>query len=232
MSKQVAVIGLGRFGTSLALVLQAAGYDVMGIDKSQELVDSISSDVSHAVAVEATNESALKKLSIDNFDVAVVAIGDSIQDSVMITILLKKMGVKYIVARADNELHGEILAHIGAHKVIFPEKDTAYREGPILTMPEVTDFIPLGKGVGVVKIQVPGFFIGRTLRDIGFNSAVKNGVIVLMIQRENEGIVNPGLDEVVRYTDVLVVAGINVDIERIIEKASKNITNHSSGNVS
>jgi trk system potassium uptake protein TrkA len=219
MAKQVAVIGLGRFGTSLAVMLHNSGYEVLAIDKASDLVENISTQVTHAVRINATNEIALQKLGITNFDVAVVTIGASIQDSVMVTILLKKMGVKFIVARADNELHGEILASIGADKIIFPEKDTAFRTGPVLTMRDVTDFVPLGLGSGIVKSKAPSAFVGRTLADIGFGSGTKNGAVVLMIQRGKEGIVNPAIDEVVSYVDILIIAGNNDDIEKIIEKA-------------
>jgi trk system potassium uptake protein TrkA len=131
------------------------------------------------------------------------------------------MGVKYIVARADNELHGEILSSIGANKVIFPEKDTAFRMGPVLTMKEVTDFIPLGNGSGIVKAKAPTNFVGRTLADIGFSSGAKSGAVVLMIQRGKEGLINPQIDEVISYVDILIIAGNNNDIEKIIEKAEK-----------
>jgi len=132
---------------------------------------------------------------------------------------LKKLGVRYIVARADNELHGDILQNIGANKVIFPEKDTAMRSGPVLTMKDVTDFIPIGNGSGVVKLPAPSFFVGRTLADVGFGSASRHGAVVLMIQRGKEGIISPAMDEVISYIDVLIVAGNNSDIEKIIEKA-------------
>lgn len=233
MSKQVAVIGLGRFGTNLAITLHNAGYEVLAIDKASDLVDSIGPYVTHAVRTNATNESALQKLGIGNFDVAVVTIGNSIQDSVMATIVLKKLGVPYIVARADNQLHGDILESIGANKVIFPERDTAFRAGPVLTMKEVTDFIPVGNGSGIVKAKAPSYFVGRTLADIGFGSASKNGAVVLMIQRGKEGIVNPSVDEVVSYIDVLIIAGNNSDIEKLMEKAEKFYMNdnkkHSNG---
>jgi trk system potassium uptake protein len=221
MSKQVAVIGLGRFGASLARILFNAGYEVLAIDKASELVDEISDSVTHAVRADATNKIALEKIDIKRFDVVVVAVG-LIQESVMITILLKNMGVRYIVARADNELHRDILENIGAHKVIFPEKDTAFREGPVLTMEEVTDFIPIGNGSGVLKLKIPPSFVGRTLEDIGFGSAAREGAVVLMIQRGKEGIVNPSINEVVSHIDVLIIAGNNNDIEVIIEKA-KNL---------
>jgi trk system potassium uptake protein len=220
MSKQVAIIGLGRFGASLAVILHDAGYEVLAIDRASDLVENISSQVTHAVRANATNEAVLQKLGIGSFDVAVVTIGASIQDSVMSTILLKKLGVRYIIARADNELHGEILSSIGADKVIFPERDTAVRTGPILTMRDVVDYIPLMNGAGIVKAKAPGFFVGRTLADIGFQSGSRNGVVVLMIQRGKEGIVNPSPQEVVSHIDILIMAGNNSEIEKILEKGN------------
>jgi trk system potassium uptake protein len=221
MSKQVAVIGLGRFGTSLAVVLHDAGYEVLGIDKSGELVEGITPYVTHAVRADATREASLQKLGISNFDVAIVTVGASIQDSVMITILLKKMGVRYIVARADNQLHGEILENIGADKVIFPERDTALRTGPILTMKGVADFIPLSNGSGIVKAKATPYFIGKTLADIGFGTGSRTGAAVLMIQRGKEGIINPSQDEVISHIDVLIIAGNNSDIDKLLEKIDK-----------
>jgi trk system potassium uptake protein len=218
MSKQIAIFGLGRFGTSLARTLYETGYEVLAVDKASDLVENIGPYVTHAVRTNAINEAALKKLGIENFDMAVVAIGQSIQDSVMITILLKKLGVRYIVARADSELHGEILSSIGADKVIFPEKDTALRTGPVLTMKGVEDFIPLGSGAGIVKAPATPYFIGKTLGDIGFGTNQKNEAAVLMIQRGKEAIINPGTQEVVSHVDVLIIVGNNSDIDQLLEK--------------
>jgi trk system potassium uptake protein TrkA len=221
MNKQVAVIGLGRFGTSLAVTLHNAGYEVLAIDKASDLVESIGSQVTHAVRANATNESVLQKLGIGAFEVAVVTIGASIQDSVMITILLKKLGVRYIIARADNELHGDILSSIGADKVIFPERDTAIRTGPILTMRDVTDFIPITNGSGIVKAKATEYFIGKTLADLGFGTGSKSGAVVLMIQRGKELLINPSIEEVVSRVDVLIMAGDNGEIEKLLEKTDK-----------
>jgi trk system potassium uptake protein len=230
MSKEVAVIGLGRFGTSMAMILHDAGYEVLAIDKSADLIEGIAPYVTHAVQADATKESALHKLGIGHFDVAIVTVGASIQDSVMITILLRKLGVRYIVARADNQLHGEILENIGAHKILYPERDTAIRVGPVLTMQGVDDFIPLINSSGIVKAKATPFFVGKTLADIGFSSPDKNGAIVLMIQRGKEGIVNPGLDEVVSHIDILIIAGNNTDIDELLDKVetpeANNIKNH------
>jgi trk system potassium uptake protein len=221
MSKQVAIIGLGTFGTCLSLALLDAGYEVLAIDQEAEPVENISSKITHAVRANATSELALQKLGIKNVDVAVVAVGASIQNSVMITILLKRMGVRYLVARADNELHGAILESIGADKIIFPERDIALRTGPILTMRDVADFIPLDKGSGIVKAKATPYFIGKTLKDLGLGPETKSGATVLMIQRGNEGILNPSSDEVVSHIDVLIIAGNTSDIDKLLEKADK-----------
>ena len=225
MSKQVAVIGLGTFGKSLAVILHDAGYEVLAIDKVADLVEGISPSVTHAVRADATNEAALQKLGISTYDVAVVTVGASIQNSVMITILLRKLGVRYIVARADNELHGDILESIGANKVIFPERDTATRTGPILTMKGVVEFIPLENGSGIVKAKATPYFVGKTLSDIGFGTGAGKEAVVLMIQRGKEGIINPGAEEVVSHIDVLIMAGNNIEIEKLLE-----ITGESEGN--
>jgi trk system potassium uptake protein TrkA len=223
MSKQAAVIGLGRFGTNLAIAFNKAGYNVLAIDRVSNLVESVASQVTHAVRADATNESALRKLDIDRYDVVVVTIGTSIQDSVMTTILLKKLGVRYIVARADSELHGEILSSIGADKIIFPERDTAIRSAPILTMRGVFDFIPLENGSGIVKAKATPYFIGKTLNDIGFSFGEKSGVVVLMIQRGKEAIINPAMTEVVSHIDSLVLVGNNIGIDKILEKTDNNV---------
>ena len=234
MNKQVAVIGLGTFGKSLAVILHDAGYEVLAIDKVADLVEGISPSVTHAVRADATNEAALQKLGISTYDVAVVTVGASIQDSVMITILLRKLGVRYIVARADNELHGDILESIGANKVIFPEQDTATRTGPILTMKGVVDFIPLENGSGIVKAKATPYFVGKTLSDIGFGTGAGKEAVVLMIQRGKEGIINPGAEEVVSQIDVLIMAGNNIEIEKLLEKTGESggnsVKKHGNGN--
>lgn len=216
-SKQVAVIGLGTFGTNMATLLNKAGYEVLAIDKLIERVENIGPNVTHAVRADATSEAALQKLGLGSFDVVIVTVGESIQDSVLITILLNKLGVRYIVARAENELHGEILEHIGANKVLFPERDTAIRTGPILTMRGVVDFIPLENGSGIVKAKATPYFVGKTLNDIGFGTKNGKEAVVLMIQRGKEGLINPAADEVVSRIDFLIMAGNIMHIESLLE---------------
>ncbi|MDO8568974.1 MAG: TrkA family potassium uptake protein [Dehalococcoidales bacterium] len=221
MSKQIAVIGLGKFGVNLASALHNGGYDVLAIDKVADIVENIAPNVGQAVRADATNESVLKKLGITNFNVAVVAIGAAIQESVMVTILLKKLGVRHVVARADNELHGSILEKIGADKVVYPERDTALRIAPILNLRDVNDYIPITSGSGASKVMVPPYFVGKTLLDIGFGPGGKREVVVLLIQRGKEAIINPSLQEVVSHIDVLLVTGNDSEVEKLFAEAEK-----------
>ncbi len=123
MKKQVLILGLGRLGISLATTLFNMGHDVMAVDDDEKRIQSMSSQITHAVQADATDEAVLKELGVGNFDVAIVTMGLSIQSSVLSTILLKKLGVPYVIARAENELHGSILEKIGADKVVFPERE-------------------------------------------------------------------------------------------------------------
>lgn len=121
--KQFVVIGIGRFGESIATTLFSMGHDVLAIDKDEERVQYISSKVTHAVQADATDESTLKSLGIRNFDVAVVTVGENIQSNILITLLCKEAGIRYVLAKAQNELHSKVLYKIGADKVVFPERD-------------------------------------------------------------------------------------------------------------
>jgi trk system potassium uptake protein TrkA len=222
MKKQIVVIGLGRFGVNVATTLYGMGHDVLALDKEEKNVLNVASQLTRAIQADATDEAIIKELGLADFDVAIVAIGEAIESSVLITILLKKLGVRYIVARADSELHGSILEKIGADKVVYPERDTASRIAHILTLTDVMDYIPVGDGYGIAKFKAPSYLVGRTLGDIGFGPGGKRDVAVLLLQRGKEAIVNPSQDEVVSLVDVLSVAGSDNRIEALLAEAEKS----------
>ena len=219
MKKQIVVIGLGRFGVSIATTLHKMGHDVLALDNEEKNVLKVSSQLTRAIQADATDEAIIKELGIADFDVAIVAIGAAVESSVLITILLKKLGVRHIVARADSELHGSILEKIGVDRVIYPESETASRIAHILTLTDIVDYIPVGEGYGVAKFKVPSYFVGKTLGDIGFGPGGKRNVAVLLLQRGKEAIVNPSQEEVVSLIDVLIVAGSDDKIEELLTGA-------------
>jgi trk system potassium uptake protein len=206
MKKQIVVIGLGRLGESLAGTLVSIGHEVLALDRNENLVQAVSPFVTHAVQVDPTNEPALRALGVGNFDIGVVALAQ-IEDSVLSTILLQKLGVRFIIARAISEPHGTILEKLGVNKVIYPERDMGTGMAYVLTLGNVIDYIPVTAGYGVVKMSVPTNYIGQSLSDIGFGHSGRLEVIVLLLQRGQDIIVSPRTSEAVRPEDVLVVSG-------------------------
>lgn len=220
MKKQVVVIGLGRLGTALATTLRELGHDVLALDVDEKNVQDIATQITHAVRADATDEATLKELGVGNFDIAIVTTPE-IQSSVLTTVLLKKLGVGYVIARAENDIHGGILEKIGADKVIYPERDMGTMIAHVLTLGDVIDYIPVTAGYGVVKLIAPPSFVGQTLSGLGFGSKGKWKVAVLLILRKQEVTITPGGAEVVKPDDTLVVSGNWDNLEELTSKYLK-----------
>ena len=216
MKKLVAVIGLGRFGVSVATTLQRLGHDVLAIDSDEKSVQNIAAQLPHAVQADATNEAVLKELEIKNFDVAIVAMGSDVESSVLATILVKSLGVKHVIARANDALHGSILERIGADSVVYPEREMGVRTAHRMMLREVSDYMSVIDRYGIVKLAAPGRFVDKRLSEVGFGPGGKVEVGVLLIQRKKEVIVSPGPEEEIRAGDVLILAGNDDSIERLL----------------
>ena len=204
-SKQFAIIGLGRFGSSVASTLVKAGYDVLVVDIDEERVQKFADEVTHVVKADTTDEAVVKSLGLRNFDVVVVAIGHYIQASVLTTLLLKEAGVKYIVAKADNALHGKMLEKIGADRVVYPERDMGVRIAHNLTSINVIDFIELSSELGIVEIAIPRSLIGKSLAEANIRSLY--GVNVIAIKRDGKLNISPIPSERFIASDNLIVIG-------------------------
>ena len=211
--KQFAVIGLGRFGTSVALTLQQLGHDVLAIDADEERVQKLSDEVTHVVQADTTDENALNALGLRNFDAVVVAIGEDVQANVATTLLLKEMGIPFIIAKARNALHGKMLEKIGADRVVYPERDMGQRVAHSLVSANVLDFIALSSELSLVEVTAPGVFVGRTLAEADMR--VRYGVNVVAIKRYEDLIVPPQPDEVIHECDVLIVIGPTEGLQRL-----------------
>lgn len=214
--RQFAVIGLGRFGSSLALTLTRMGYDVLAVDTNEEKVNNIMDRVTHAAQVDAMDEQALKVLGIRNFDVVVVAIGQDVQSNILVTVMLKDLGVKMVVSKAITELHGRVLERVGADKVIFPERDMGVRVAQALVSKNIVDQINLSPDYSILEMTAPDGLSGKTLAQGALR--FKHGVTVLAIRRGNDVIISPGAKQVVQQGDVLVVVGRNSKLRVLEEK--------------
>lgn len=215
--KQYAVIGLGRFGTSVAGTLHKLGYEVLAIDSNEDRVQEFSNEVTHVVQADTTDEAALLALGIRNFDVVVVAIGEDVQANVLTTLQLKEIGVPYIVSKARDALHGKMLQKIGADRVIYPERDMGQRLAYNLVSSSVLDYIELSPDLGIVEVRIPQILIGKTLAET--NLRVRYEINVVAIKRDKTLIVPPLPNEKFMNDDILVVVGEMKRIQHLEELA-------------
>ncbi len=216
MAHKVAVIGMGRFGISLARELYQIGHDVLTIDRDESLSQQMMGQVTYAVTGDSTSSVLLEEAGIRNFDTAVVAIGTDIQSSVLTTVLLKQFALGQVIARATNELHGKTLEAVGADRVVYPEHETGLRTAHSLFQREVLEYMELTSEFGFSKINVSHDLVGLTLEQAGFGSARdKYGAAVVAIRRGRQPILSPSKDETMQEGDQLVLAGPEDALERI-----------------
>ncbi len=213
VKKHFAVIGLGRFGTSVALTLQSLGHEVLAIDSDEAQVQKLSDQVTHVVQANTTEEASLHALGLRNFDAVVVAIGADIQANVATTLLLKEIGVPHIIAKASNTLHGKMLEKIGADRVVYPERDMGQRVAHSLVSANVLDYIELSPSLSLVEVTSPKDFVGQTLAQTDLRS--RYGVNVVAIKRYDDLIVPPQPDELIHECDVLIVIGASEGIQQL-----------------
>ncbi|MGL4739257.1 MAG: potassium channel family protein [Sarcina sp.] len=218
-SKQFVVIGLGRFGSSVAKTLYGLGHDVLAIDANEDLVQEIADEVTHAVQMDATDEAALKTLGIRNFDVAVVTIGDNIQASIMTTLLLKENGVNFIIAKGNSDMHAKVLYKIGADRVILPEKDMGIRVAHNLVSTNILDYIELSSDYSIIEINSPDQWHGKTINELSLRS--EYGINVVAIKREKDVNVSPYANDVIEPGDVVVAIGSASDLSKLEVKISR-----------
>lgn len=212
MKKDFAVIGLGRFGGSICRELSEEGMEVMAIDLDEDKVNEFANIASHAVVGDSTDEAVLKSLGIRNFDHVIVAIGDNIQSSILTTLMLKELGVKFITVKAQNDYHEKVLSKIGADRIVHPERDMGRRIAHNLISNNVLDYLELSDEHSIVEIVVNNKLSGHTLIDLDIRA--KYGINIVAIKRGKEIFVSPQADEVIHKEDILILIGADTDIDR------------------
>ncbi len=213
--QEYAVIGLGRFGTSLATTLVERGFYVLGIDQNAEIVQRIADHITQAVALDSTDENALRAVDITAFETVVVSIGHNFECNLMTTVALKSLGVRNVVCKARTQRHHDILLRIGADHVVLPEHDAGRRLAHVLSGPGVLDQLELEPGFSITELRVPKSMIGHSLLESDMRR--RCGVTVLLVKRGSELTVTPEPTYVFEANDVLVVIGNNEDITRLHE---------------
>lgn len=207
----IAVIGLGRFGHSLARELQQLGHEVLGIDSDERLVQLASNDLTHVVQADATSEAALRQLGVADVAHAVVAIGDAVQASILATSTLSDLEIPDVWAKAQTEQHARILTRVGAHHVVLPERDMGQRVAHRVTG-RMLEYIQIDENFALVETTVPERFAGRTLIESGIRAEF--GVNVVSVKAEGGSFLHTAADTRLGPNDLLLVAGEVSDVER------------------
>jgi len=219
--KQVGVIGLGRFGSAMAMTLTELGHDVIGVDGDESRVQQLADVVTHTLQIDATDEKALRAAGIQDVDVAVVSIGENIESSLLVVMQLRDLGIATIVAKAVTPLHGRILEKLGVSRVIFPEREMAIRIAHSLVMPNVIDYIELSRDFSIVEVPAPAAFVGRTLKELELRPRLGLTLIAIKRQSDDSGAVvtniAPAADETIRPGDILALLGSNERLNKLDE---------------
>lgn len=226
--RQFAVIGLGNFGKSVALTLAGKGCQVLAIDIDEEKVQEISDKVLHAVKADASDEKVLRSLDIKTVDVAIVSVGENMEASIMISLLLRELGVKMVVTKAVSTLHGKVLRKIGVDRVIFPERDIGVKVAESLVSPNIFEYIELSPEYSIVEIVAPKILVGKTLKELDIRK--KYHLSIIAIKRKTPELtekgetefkeeidVNPQAEDEIEAGDILIIVGSDKDIKKFKE---------------
>lgn len=190
MKKQFLVIGLGRFGASVAGTLTEAGHSVVGIDQSEDRIQRVSEEIADAIKCDATDADILESMGISDYEAVIVCIGEKyIQNSILVTLLLKEKGAKKIIAKAGTKTQGRVLSKVGADIIVYPEKDMGERVARSLVSSNIIDFLRVSPDVSIIEIPVPETIVGKNL--IELNLRHRYGVTIISIKNSKNKIMSP-----------------------------------------
>ena len=193
--KQIAILGLGRFGRALARTLVEMGHDVMGVDANEAVVEKMAPVLTNCVQADVMDEQTLLSLGVTNFDIVVVGIGNSdMQASIFTTLMLKEMGVEHVVCKVSSNKHARILLKLGADRVVYPERDMGMRFAHSIAQSDVLEFIELSEEYSMMEINAPKYLIGKSLKESDVRS--KYNINIVAIKRGKKIMVNPSPDAV------------------------------------
>lgn len=211
-----AVLGLGRFGSNLALDLARMGHEVLAVDNDEAKLHPVVDVVDHAAQADITDEGALRELGVADYSCACIAVTD-LQTSILCVMHLKRLGIGRIHCKVRHDLHREILEHLGADQVVFPEQQMAAQVARDLGTPNISEYLEVIGPFGIGQIEAPSRFIGRSLADLDLRANFD--VVPVLIRRGSRVIMQPELNEIVRRDDVLVLAGRQEQLGKLTASA-------------
>ena len=211
--KEYGVFGLGKFGMAVAVALAESGNSVIAVDMDPDRVDAAAETVTCAVLADVTEPDVLDNLGISNLDCVIIGVSTNMQASIMATILTKEKGVRFVVAKAENEIHKHILEKVGADKIVFPEAEMGTRLARNLMGGEFVDLVELSKEVSMVEMPVPEIWIGKSLRELDVRGSY--GLNIIGVKRGDNLKVNLNPENPMEKEMTLVIVGKNVDLAKI-----------------
>ena len=211
--KTFVVIGLGRFGSAVATELSSLGHEVLAVDEREDHVQRVAEKVTHAVTGDARDPSVLRALGVRNYDCAVVAVGDDIGNSALITLNLKEIGVKRVICKAQSHVHRKVLEKIGADRVVFPEQEMALRLARNLANGDILNFIELSEEYSIMECRCPRQWQGKSIREL--DARARHRLNIIAIRRGGGMTISPGGEYALQEEDELVVLGRNEDIREV-----------------
>ncbi|MDD3524954.1 MAG: TrkA family potassium uptake protein [Candidatus Cloacimonetes bacterium] len=222
-----AVIGLGRFGMTVANILSESGMDVIAIDKSKDLVDDISGRVTSAICMDSTDEASLRSQNLNEADAVIIGIGSNIQESILTAAILRKIGVGIIYAKVENQLHGRILELIGVQNILLPEEIVGTQLAKTLISRNVREYISLSSGHVVMEMVAPREFVGRDLQELALPSTRGVNIIAikfssLSVTEDGRNVVEqkmndmPGANDTINEGDILIMMGPKGNVDKLI----------------
>jgi trk system potassium uptake protein len=208
-----AVVGLGKFGATVARSLHERGHEVVAVDRDRSRVQDVRDSCTQAIEANCTEQDTLRALGIQDSDAVVVSLGERMDASILVTLYLRELGVKEIVVKAVSEDHGKILHLIGATEIVHPERDTARRVARGLGLRSIVEYLPLAADSSLVEVHVPRDFVGKTLAELEIRKRYQ--VLVVAIKRGEGLLIATGGDERLQPGDVLVLVGRDADLDRV-----------------
>jgi len=213
--KTFVVIGLGRFGTAVATELSGLGHEVLAVDLSEELVQGVADRVTHAVAGDARDPAVLKALGVRNYDYAIVAVGEDVGNSALITLNLKELGVPQVICKSKSHVHRRVLEKIGADRVVFPEHEMGVKLAQGLSSSNVLNFIELSDDFSIVETAIPREWHFKTIQELNVRARFKVNIIAMRKGKDGALNVAPGPDYAMEPGDAAVVLGRTEDVNRL-----------------
>ncbi|MDR1116881.1 MAG: TrkA family potassium uptake protein [Oscillospiraceae bacterium] len=217
MRKSYIVIGLGRFGSAVAEELMEIGNEVLAIDENEEKVGSIADRVTHSMVCDAKDEEVMRSIGVRNFDCAIVGIGGNIEDSVLVTLLLKDMGMKTVICKAKNENHKRVLERVGADRVLIPERDMGKRLAQTMSNASMIDYIELSEDYSIIECSAPSDWAGKSIGTL--NIRARYGITVLAAHNRNRTLftASPSAEYIIDKGDILVLIGKDDDLTSVTD---------------